>query len=368
MARNRHHRRQTLLRILGFFGAGGAPAAGPTNLREQFFATDDLATAKQLFDTRFGVDTREPDDAPKQLTVRALRKAWKYLEALPESHARDNPSFQQFQRTTRTDIGGEYASGKIIIRYRDWLIDLYRAMKGANWSDPLFFTKHFKRTLYHEIGHALDDEHGYRGFLNPAGWLSERETDIIGIFAAQHYQTPAERQNVVELLTFLAQGIGKDKAEMRTSLMHGLGQLVGGASYDSAVRARAAAENLGLIVNGQIDAAAVEAFLGTPLMRTFFASTDAWKHDDGGASLGLLIDGRIYQRTQGAWYSYLAADRAYKVSKYAYRAPGEWFAEHYAAYYDPSSRDAFREKDPVVYAFFTNVLEGVMDPYQVDHR
>lgn len=46
------------------------------------------------------------------------------------------------------------------------------------------------------------------------------------------------------------------------------------------------------------------------------------------------IGRRVYDEAyNGQWYSYAAAARARQVRDYQFRAPGEWFAEIYAAYY-----------------------------------
>ena len=50
----------------------------------------------------------------------------------------------------------------------------------------------------------------------------------------------------------------------------------------------------------------------------------------------LMIDGRVYQEGYldgNRWYSYRYAARGQGISGYQFRAPGEWFAELYAAYY-----------------------------------
>ena len=58
---------------------------------------------------------------------------------------------------------------------------------------------------------------------------------------------------------------------------------------------------------------------------------------DGGASKNLAIGGRVYQEAYdfggGWWNSYDLAARRQGIHGYQFRAPGEWFAELYAAYY-----------------------------------
>lgn len=58
---------------------------------------------------------------------------------------------------------------------------------------------------------------------------------------------------------------------------------------------------------------------------------------DGSASKSLAIGGRVYQESYdfggGQWNSYDLAARKQGIHGYQFRAPGEWFAELYAAYY-----------------------------------
>ena len=52
--------------------------------------------------------------------------------------------------------------------------------------------------------------------------------------------------------------------------------------------------------------------------------------------MDLAVKGRFYQRAYvGRWYSFQVSAKSNRVSAYQWRAPGEWFAEVYAAYYDP---------------------------------
>lgn len=73
--------------------------------------------------------------------------------------------------------------------------------------------------------------------------------------------------------------------------------------------------------------------------------------NDGGVPLG----GRIYQEAYtNDWWSYQQDTRTRKVSIYQFRAPGEWFAEAYAAYYEPSANkgDFLARVDATTKAWF----------------
>ncbi|GAB2673712.1 hypothetical protein GCM10027271_38130 [Saccharopolyspora gloriosae] len=69
-----------------------------------------------------------------------------------------------------------------------------------------------------------------------------------------------------------------------------------------------------------------------------FALAQPWSLDDGGASV-LDVGGRTYHVDQhGKWVSYSTEQRSsHALSNYQFSNPQEWFAEAYAAYYDPKS-------------------------------
>jgi hypothetical protein len=86
-----------------------------------------------------------------------------------------------------------------------------------------------------------------------------------------------------------------------------------------------------------------------------------WAITDGDAERALtLLGGRIYQRSYDTrWTAYDRSARAKKVSKYQYRAPGEWFAEAYAAYYEPNAdgtcdHHVLGNIDPISKTWFDN--------------
>jgi hypothetical protein len=68
-------------------------------------------------------------------------------------------------------------------------------------------------------------------------------------------------------------------------------------------------------------------------LRLAFSNQSPWDLPTGGVKLG----DRIYQESYDwpQWVSYKQTARAKKFSRYQFRAPGEWFAEAYATYYQP---------------------------------
>jgi hypothetical protein len=74
------------------------------------------------------------------------------------------------------------------------------------------------------------------------------------------------------------------------------------------------------------------------------ATSHPWTFSDGGASR-VAHNGRAYQKDQyGNWCSYLTSARANALSNYQFSSPGEWFAEAYAAFYEPKKSSAARDR------------------------
>ena len=80
-------------------------------------------------------------------------------------------------------------------------------------------------------------------------------------------------------------------------------------------------------------------------------------YDDGGP---VRAGGRIYMVDEyGDWVSYLAVARDHAVSNYQFAASNEWFAEAYAAYYNPEKDAASRRRlSPAVRQYFFGRLRA----------
>ena len=64
--------------------------------------------------------------------------------------------------------------------------------------------------------------------------------------------------------------------------------------------------------------------------------------NDGAQSIALAFkDGTLYQEAYaGRWVSYKVEARKKGISGYQFRAPGEWFAELYAAFQSGKLQDS----------------------------
>ena len=80
---------------------------------------------------------------------------------------------------------------------------------------------------------------------------------------------------------------------------------------------------------------------------------------------GTPLAGRIFQKSYASqWTAYTLAARDRKVSQYQFRAPGEWFAEAYAAYYEPNAdgtcdHHVLSGRDAAARTWFDGNVDGV---------
>jgi hypothetical protein len=111
---------------------------------------------------------------------------------------------------------------------------------------------------------------------------------------------------------------------------------------------------------------------GDPIDRTFaggrqraadfdkhvrIANARPWTFADGGGA-NVTHGGRIFHIDyHGSWVSYLADARQNALSNYQFSSPGEWFAEAYAAFYDPKQDSPARKRlAPELQQWFTATL------------
>ncbi|HEX8109170.1 MAG TPA: hypothetical protein VF516_15660, partial [Kofleriaceae bacterium] len=128
-------------------------------------------------------------------------------------------------------------------------------------------------------------------------------------------------------------------------------QLVDEMKHRTTATAKAA--QLGAVSNGETDSFKTAALIcNDPAVKALDETVgiSPWVKD-----MPSVIDGRVYHEAYaGRWVSYEAAARARKVSNYQFRAPGEWFAEAYAAYYEPSQvkGSKLNQRDPDTFTYF----------------
>lgn len=194
----------------------------------------------------------------------------------------------------------------------------------AGVSDVLSKGNLLEWTILHEMGHAVD--HKIKFTENKAketqfgGWRQyqsqNEQAELANIFLKKtnidiesndEIQDPAVRSQIKKTVSSLLQ---PSTFELVISMLI--------ASHDAAQKERKMAKWQEVLKMIRI------------------ARSQPWMFPDGGASK-IQIDDRVYHLDHyGTWVSYLVAERTnHGLSNYQFSSPGEWFAEAYAAYYDP---------------------------------
>lgn len=322
-------------------------------LRVMFDHTPDQEpeTLARLLGVRFHLRiraVRNPrDGALERWDGHALRHLWRVLEALPPADVEDNERLDELIRYAvepGSQAAGAYGRVAAAIGYDPATLDQPDRDFSAR-TDPLYEVNAFNETVRHEVGHAVDQrlsataQHaaesawgGWRAF--GADVASVARAMIESAAGPIHgWRNRAERERLV---AWVARRLDqRDGAHLARALRE-LDFL------DPAERARVKADPV------------------LPALRACFVDDQPWLRSDGGLALG----GRIYQESyRNLWFSYDQAARARKVSLYQFRAPGEWFAEAYAAYYEPPSpgvreRGAkLKERDPHTWAWIRDHID-----------
>ena len=209
-------------------------------------------------------------------------------------------------------------------------------------SDVLANGNLVKWTMRHEIGHSIDKlvgwEDGLSGEDRFGGWQKYPEAD--------------DRLDVARALLAKA-GITDEEANRtlgNQSLLRYFATSISPSSLRNSTKSLDAFPGI-----AAHDDPALKDKLGQAIRTVKIALAQPWTLPDGGAH-ELTVDGRVYQvDAYDQWVSYRAEARETAVSNYQLSTPAEWFAETYAAYFDPTG--APRERlHPDVRDFFENEL------------
>ena len=271
------------------------------------------STGFVLFGTRFfGEDSK----------VEATKAAKRMMEmmALVPDHVMGNPSIDTVKREDPDGpAGGFYRPSEslIVMKSRPGktnqqfgtregclpMDNVPDACKPVN-EDPVDY---FNFATLHEVGHAIDDN---LGFMSRNGKGAEFGTwkmhggdvsEIVDAVAAE-FKAPTLKAEIKELI------LGSDQVVWPTENPTG--------AVDNAVNKIKAWYNLA---------------------KDRGPGKGAWWHQD--ESDKITLGDRIYQEAySNNWVSYKADARKYGITGYQFRAPGEWFAELYAAYYIKPSK------------------------------
>jgi flagellar hook-basal body complex protein FliE len=298
------------------------------------------ATAKKevlllAMKVRFGLDAAVSiaagdKDAPETAETGtdsdlSLNKIYSLLTKVPDKHTKDNPSFKKIKRYAgdpgtagqKAGAKGDYyePTGKEIVlsvgspgAYNKKLLDPAHLPgvtdPNCQLADPTPPT-HFDNNTLHEAAHAIDDKKKFmqRNGSTPAygGWIDH----------------------------------GADVMPAATAAAKAL-------NYDAVYIAKYLVQEAGIVEPPPPDgtsatnwnAARDKAKTWADAIRFDQSPWDKGANCDKGITAGgFKIGDRVYHQAYSTkWVSYLAASRKQGVSGYQFRAPGEWFAELYAAY------------------------------------
>lgn len=316
-------------------------------MKSMIMETDSKATADLLLETRFdlSIDSISASNViasgdnkrtKREFSVAQMRKLWTVLEALPPGHVSNNPELDRVTNFAE-NTGAWYF----------WGTD--EASLGGSGSDASFVSN-----LRHEVGHSVDAKIGWRASgehlkAERGGWIEYAGS----LEAAQ------------DAVTLSDEGIRKLPAADRADVEAEMSTVMDDHSKGlSDLRAAIRGLTFGATPEEDRDDAKAEA-VRDPALRAVvnnrnISGKKPWWRDDGGVRLG-ATPRIIQERSNGNWVSYDYTFRKdHGISKYQFRAPGEWFAEVYTKYYTPGEdgRDLLHRKDPNTEQWFTDNVHG----------
>lgn len=294
---------------------------------------------KMALETRFGVDVKTYKDKPdmyddKEVSDatpnKSLQRIYEMLLKVPDSHSSGdrNKSLKEiihtkedyggaaYNRKTKTikmyvsrdeltgagDVSAQLAEGSPRNKryFPDGQVDPY---KPVNTDKK---TSYFDWATLHEVGHSVDDKARFMATHSGTAygdWNSETPESIATVAAAKFKW---------------------DKAYIVAKL--------GNPDSDPVVPE----EFMKKDASGDLKKAVDE-------WCTLVVSGKPWFRGANAKKIQAAVDGRVYQQAyprDDAWWSYGYSERQKGVHGYQFRAPGEWFAELYAAYYSDKLQDA----------------------------
>lgn len=233
---------------------------------------------------------------------------YKVLGKVPVSHVEEN-----LKRIKCHKFDDDYVAGD----YLKKVIRIGSTMSGGS----------FKSTTLHEVGHAVDDGKGVmKDDINPSnygGWRKETEDSVADAIIANFskelqnermWSPPPDSQGIIRLVS------PPSVSQLRNFLKAVLGGNDNPAMDDDEEGTKT--ETL-------------KKHKAVTICKEIRLSNKLWDRGNSGAKKNKLGD-RVYQQAyKSEWWSYEFAQR--KVSRirdYTFRAPGEWFADAYAAFYE----------------------------------
>lgn len=286
-----------------------------------------------------------------------LRKCYEAMDTLPDAHVAGLATLKMLGRykvkglLPRGAEGWQGGDGEIGIGYSDWRLEADNSASTRE-GDPLRDVNRMTETVRHEVGHAVDAQHNfstaYCATDDGGGWKEHVDMTDLALEMVNATNGAIKTSPYKVLLCGTLENAMKDRKpdEIKARIKTDITALF----VDPKHPTNQEKADLLALQNDGLVAAIVKAM------------KDPWYGDT--ANGGDAIGGRIYQESYAnKWTSYKVASRTAiggGVSPYQWRAPGEWFAEAYAAYYEPTPVKGAKlnARDP---ATKTNLFDAQVD-------
>jgi hypothetical protein len=309
----------------------------------------DRNLVKSIMKARFGLDQLEGD-----LSRKSLPRLYEVFTMVPAHHTHSNPLLKAVVRNRNykgtsdytadmreEKVGGRtvaLSAGSIVLNgvrsggVKGWVADKiaaghetakYREVKGKKSMNS------FNVVTLHEIGHAVDADQGFMEKLgdDPAygGWQAETPESVAkAIGTALNFFGDFREIDQTDLVSLLATALRAPEASYSPK------NWVSKFSAKTALKAT----EIPAAVHGRL--AGHAAFARCQALRV---GQKVWS--SASKAQNLAMDGRVYlEAYPSKWYSYDVAALASRVTDYQFRAPGEWFSEAYAAYFEGKLPDS----------------------------
>lgn len=264
-----------------------------------------------------------PTEKSASLEGGSLKRLYTLLKKVPESHSATNAKLGQIQQYVDDQGSAAYGSGVVYmncgratdLNQKNVTKDLSAVryfpdgVEDIAKPDNLEPVEYFDWATLHEVGHAVDDSVKYMvnngAHADRGGWGAPSASTI----AAD-----------------VGPGLGAALTpEGKTALTAFVEALVGNAAADAPPKP-----------DEELDESAWNAAVQAAKDWRVAMSSGKGPWWKGAVSKDHAYgtDGVVYQEAyEGRWVSYLHSARRMGIHGYQFRAPGEWFAELYAAYY-----------------------------------
>jgi hypothetical protein len=313
-----------------------------TAARALFDATPDaeVDALKKIMHYRFRIDFGTQvagAEVAQEWDGPSLRRMYNVLQSLPDGAVENNPSLariDRYQVPAGSLGGGYYAGGTKRVAVGFGTITALDNTGGAggmtvDLADPLVGQNIFDGVVRHEVGHSVDQKLGLSAAY------------CIGKATGGNWTSHGAGAGLAATLVANSGGeINKLSAARKTAIVGALQNTINTRTPEAlvadlkklAVWKKMSKQRQAKVLKDPAVTALRVSFAGKTPGNPWYRATN-----DGGIDIG----GRIYEESYAStWWSYDKTARARKVSSYQFRAPGEWIAEAYNAYYTPPTKGA----------------------------